>query len=73
MCEWQLLILFHLVICAPTDCLTDVRQSLATPKPSLGKGEGSGGLSDLLQGLQTSVTEQVKSVLVSLQVSYECK
>lgn len=48
------------------DCMTDVRQSLAAPKTA-GK-EGSSSLNELLGNMQSSILEQIKSVLGNLQV-----
>lgn len=46
--------------------MTDVRQSLAAPKTA-GK-EGSANLNELLSNMQSSILEQIKSVLGNLQV-----
>lgn len=46
--------------------MTDVRQSLAAPKTA-GK-EGSASLNELLSNMQSSILEQIKSVLGNLQV-----
>lgn len=46
--------------------MTDVRQSLAAPKTA-GK-EGSSSLNELLGNMQSSILEQIKSVLGNLQV-----
>lgn len=48
-----------------SDCMTDVRQSLAAPKTA-GK-EGSASLTELLSNMQSSILEQIKSVLGNLQ------
>ncbi|XP_052828985.1 vacuolar protein sorting-associated protein 51 homolog [Octopus bimaculoides] len=48
------------------DCLTDVRQNLAAPK-QIGKQDSSDSLSELLNNTETSVLEQIKSVLANLQ------
>ncbi|KAI8789689.1 vacuolar protein sorting-associated protein 51 [Biomphalaria glabrata] len=48
------------------DCLTDIRQSLAAPR-LVGKQDHNARLSDLLGNIQTSVVEQIKSVLINLQ------
>ncbi|XP_062566198.1 vacuolar protein sorting-associated protein 51 homolog isoform X2 [Saccostrea cucullata] len=48
-----------------SDCMTDVRQSLAAPKTA-GK-EGGANLNDLLGNMQSSILEQIKSVLGNLQ------
>ena len=50
-----------------SDCLTDVRQSLAAPRLA-GKQDVSVNLNDLLSTTQTSCLEQIKSVLGNLQV-----
>ena len=52
-----------------SDCLTDIRQNLAAPK-LLGKQDSSDSLSELLNNTETSVLEQIKSVLANLQVSW---
>lgn len=63
--EWHYHSLISLI---SSDCLTDIRQNLAAPR-LLGKNEGSGNhLSDLLQGLNSSLLDQMKSVLANLQV-----
>ncbi|XP_052770317.1 vacuolar protein sorting-associated protein 51 homolog isoform X2 [Mya arenaria] len=46
------------------DCLTDVRQTLASPR---GK-DATVNLTELLSGIQLNMVEQVKSVLSNLQV-----
>lgn len=51
-----------------SDCLTDIRQNLAAPK-LLGKQDTSDSLSELLNNTETSMFEQIKSVLANLQVS----
>lgn len=48
------------------DCLTDIRQNLAAPR-LVGKQESSAQLSDLLHSTQTTILEQIKSVLGNLQ------
>lgn len=48
------------------DCMTDIRQSLAAPKTA-GR-EGGGNLNELLGNMQSSILEQIKSVLGNLQV-----
>lgn len=52
------------------DCLTDIRQSLATPK-LVGKHEdrASSNLSNLLKKMNVSLVDQIKSVMGNLQVS----
>lgn len=50
-----------------SDCLTDVRQNLAAPRPAA-KQESTVNLSELLSGVQLTTVEQVKSVLSNLQV-----
>ncbi|ELU14198.1 hypothetical protein CAPTEDRAFT_169961 [Capitella teleta] len=47
------------------DCLTDIRQNLAAPR-MLARPDGN-PLSDLLQGLNSSLLDQMKSVLSNLQ------
>ena len=56
-----------------SDCLTDVRQSLAAPR-LVGKQDGGGqnNLADLLQTTHTAQVEQIKSVLCNLQVGIYC-
>ncbi|KAK6174364.1 hypothetical protein SNE40_017657 [Patella caerulea] len=49
-----------------TDCMTDIRQKLAAPRPA-GKHDGSANLFQLLGNMQSSVMEQIKSVLNNLQ------
>ncbi|KAK3094365.1 hypothetical protein FSP39_000798 [Pinctada imbricata] len=49
-----------------SDCLTDVRQKLAAPR-SANNQDGGANLAELLGGLQSSVLEQIKSVLCNLQ------
>ena len=49
-----------------TDCLTDIRQSLAAPK--LTKQTANAQLADLLHSIQQSLLDQTKSVLANLQV-----
>ncbi|XP_052229082.1 vacuolar protein sorting-associated protein 51 homolog isoform X2 [Dreissena polymorpha] len=49
------------------DCLTDVRQNLASPRPA-GKQEAALNLGELLSGVQLNTVDQVKSVLINLQV-----
>lgn len=46
--------------------MTDVRQSLAAPKTA--GMEGSSSLNELLGNMQSSILEQIKSVLGNLQV-----
>lgn len=46
--------------------MTDVRQSLAAPKTA-GK-DGGTNLNELLSNMQSSILEQIKSVLGNLQV-----
>ena len=46
--------------------MTDVRQSLAAPKTA-GK-DGGTNLNELLGNMQSSILEQIKSVLGNLQV-----
>ncbi|XP_022337186.2 vacuolar protein sorting-associated protein 51 homolog [Crassostrea virginica] len=48
-----------------SDCMTDVRQSLAAPKTA-GK-DGGTNLNELLGNMQSSILEQIKSVLGNLQ------
>lgn len=48
-----------------SDCLTDIRHSLAAPH-TVGQ-EGSFSLSDLLNTMESSVADQVKAVLSNLQ------
>ncbi|KAH9492461.1 Vacuolar protein sorting-associated protein 51, partial [Bulinus truncatus] len=48
------------------DCLTDVRQTLAAPR-FVGKQDNNARLSELLGNIQSSVVEQIKSVLTNLQ------
>lgn len=49
------------------DSLTDIRQSLAAPR-LVGKQDGVARLAELLANMQSSVVEQMKSVLGNLQV-----
>ena len=49
-------------------CLTDIRQSLATPLTTSGK-EKPPSLSDLLSTMNNSLTNQLKLILNSLKVS----
>ncbi|XP_067656588.1 vacuolar protein sorting-associated protein 51 homolog [Haliotis asinina] len=49
-----------------SDCLTDIRQSLAAPR-LVGKQDGSTNLSELLGNMQSSIVDQMKSVLANLQ------
>ncbi|XP_014667495.1 PREDICTED: vacuolar protein sorting-associated protein 51 homolog [Priapulus caudatus] len=51
-----------------SDCLTDIRQSLAAPR-IVGKPEGAGSnnLSELLMSAEVAVVDQIKSVLSNLQ------
>ncbi|XP_074642673.1 vacuolar protein sorting-associated protein 51 homolog isoform X2 [Tubulanus polymorphus] len=49
-----------------SDCLTDIRQTLAAPR-LVAKNEGLSGLAELLNMTISSVVDQVKSVLVNLQ------
>ncbi|KAH3789900.1 hypothetical protein DPMN_168089 [Dreissena polymorpha] len=53
------------------DCLTDVRQNLASPRPA-GKQEAALNLGELLSGVQLNTVDQVKSVLINLQVLISC-
>ncbi|XP_005089832.1 vacuolar protein sorting-associated protein 51 homolog [Aplysia californica] len=48
------------------DCLTDIRQNLAAPR-LVGKQDSNARLADLLSNMQSSVVEQIKSVLGNLQ------
>lgn len=48
-------------------CLTDIRQTLATPLPTSGS-EKPPSLSDLLSTMNNSLTNQLKLVLNSLKV-----
>lgn len=49
------------------DCMTDIRQNLAAPR-HLGKSDNNQQiLPDLLQSMQTSIIDQVKSVLSNLE------
>ncbi|KAL4231802.1 Vacuolar protein sorting-associated protein 51 [Mactra antiquata] len=50
-----------------TDCLTDIRQNLASPRLA-NKQEQSVNLTELLGNIQVTTLEQVKSVLINLQV-----
>jgi len=60
-----------------SDCVTDVRQSLAVPRlisksdavPSVGGSASSSGLGELLRQMHSSLVSQLKSVLIHLQVS----
>ena len=52
------------------DCLTDIRQNLAAPR-LVGKQDSSARLAELLSNMQSSVIEQIKSVMSNLQVSFE--
>ena len=72
-----------LVVCV-TDCLTDIRQSLAVPRLIAVQSDGGtvggpsggatastgGGLGELLRDMHTSLVSQLKSVLIHLQVSH---
>lgn len=51
-----------------TDCLTDIRQTLASPRQGANKQEPGVNLTELLGNIQVTTLEQVKSVLVNLQV-----
>jgi len=48
------------------DCLTDIRQNLAAPR-LVGKQDSSARLAELLSNMQSSVIEQIKSVMSNLQ------
>ncbi|XP_076437425.1 vacuolar protein sorting-associated protein 51 homolog isoform X2 [Babylonia areolata] len=48
------------------DCLTDIRQNLAAPR-LVGKQDSVTKLAELLANMQSSVVEQIKSVLNNLQ------
>ncbi|XP_069750367.1 vacuolar protein sorting-associated protein 51 homolog isoform X1 [Narcine bancroftii] len=48
-----------------SDCLTDVRQSLALPRLL---GKEAGGLADMLANLSASILNQIKSVLASVHL-----
>ncbi|XP_060593250.1 vacuolar protein sorting-associated protein 51 homolog [Ruditapes philippinarum] len=50
-----------------TDCMTDIRQNLASPRVA-SKQEQGANLTELLSNIQITTLEQVKSVLVNLQV-----
>ena len=50
-----------------SDCLTDIRQNLAAPR-LVGKQDSVAKLAELLSNMQSSVIEQMKSVLNNLQV-----
>jgi len=59
-----------------SDCITDIRQSLAAPRlisksdPVPATGTCSiGGLGELLRKMHSSLVSQIKSVLTHLQVS----
>lgn len=56
---------FHFYV---TECLTDIRQILCAPKVA-GKQEAT-DLSDLLSTMQSSLNEQVRTVLSNLKVRY---
>ena len=49
-----------------SDCLTDIRQSLAAPKMT--KQATNSQLADLLHNIHQSLLDQAKSVLANLQV-----
>ncbi|ESP00450.1 hypothetical protein LOTGIDRAFT_173187 [Lottia gigantea] len=49
-----------------TDCMTDIRQKLAAPRPA-GKHDGAANLAELLTNMQSSVMDQIRSVLNNLQ------
>lgn len=48
--------------------MTDVRQNLAAPR-TVGKHDSNSYLNDLLNNTQTTVVDQIKSVLNNLQVN----
>ena len=51
------------------DCLTDIRQSLASPRLLGPKSDGGqANLNELLQSVHTAMVDQVKAVLSNLQV-----
>ena len=54
------------VLSSSPDCLTDIRQNLAAPR-LVGKQDSVAKLAELLSNMQSSVVEQIKSVLNNLQ------